>query len=154
MWWRAGNLKDLLEEGKAIQAKFSQKKSQKKFQSDKEEKKYKRFVKLMEKGKVAKAMRCFGSQHSSILDVTDQVLNDLISKNPEAQGIQHDSLYQGPLKQKPVEEVIFECLDAEAIHKAAKKVDGAAGPSCADSEFWQCLICSEQFKHNTCYTMC
>ena len=100
----------------------------------------------MEKGKVAKAMRCIGSQRSSILDVTDQVLNDLISKHPEAQGIQHDSLYQGPLKQKPVEEVIFECLDAEAIHKAAKKVDGAAGPSGADSELWQRLICSKQFK--------
>ena len=47
---------------------------------------------------------------------------------------------------KIAEGVIFEHLDAEAIYKAAKKVNGAAGPSGADSDMWQRLLCSKQHK--------
>ena len=45
-----------------------------------------------------------------------------------------------------MEEVIFEEIDSDAIYNAAKKVNGAAGPSGADSDLWRRLLCSKQFK--------
>ena len=87
----------------------------------------------------------FRQQSSGMLDVTESVIEKLIEKHPEAQE-STDGLFQGPLERNPVPNAIFEELDAEAIHKAAKKVDGAAGPSGADAEMWQRLLCSKQFK--------
>ena len=92
------------------------------------------------------ALRCIGSQETSVLDVTPEVLNELKDKHPEAKAASSESLYQGPLPRKPAEEVIFENIDATAIHKAAKKVNGAAGPSGGDASLWHRLLCSKQFK--------
>ena len=72
-----------------------------------------------------------------------QVLQE---KHPEASEARDGSLIHGPLPAKLAEEVIFENLDAEAIYKAAKKVNGASGPSGADSDLWQRLLCSKKHK--------
>ena len=139
--WRAGNLKELLSEGRAIQNRFSKKKKK-----SRQSKQQSRFISLMEQGKVSAALRCIGSQETSVLDVTPEVLNELKDKHPEAKTAASESLYQGPVPQKVVEAVIFENIDANAIHKAAKKVNGAAGPSGGDASLWHRLLCSKQFK--------
>ena len=41
---------------------------------------------------------------------------------------------------------MFEELDANAIFNAAKKVQGAAGPSGADADLWKRILCSKQFE--------
>ena len=142
--WKTGRLQELLEEGRSIQERFTKDKGDgdngQSIQKD-----HKRFISLMEKGKIGRALRCIGSQRTGVLDVTEDVMNELIEKHPEAQDIK-EGVYQGPLKRKPVEEALFQSLDSDAIHKATKKVDGAAGPSGADSELWQRLVCSKQFK--------
>ena len=46
----------------------------------------------------------------------------------------------------PVEEVIFEDIDANKIFNAPKNLSGAAGPSGADSDLWTRILCSKQFK--------
>ena len=45
-----------------------------------------------------------------------------------------------------MQEVIYENLDAESMYAAAKKVNGAAGPSGADADLWRRVMCSRQFK--------
>ena len=98
----------------------------------------------MERGKVSSALKCIGSQETSLLDVSQDVLEDLKLKHPESQPAVPESLLQGTPKR--VEEVIFENIDSDAIYKAAKHVNGAAGPSGADADLWLRLLCSKQFK--------
>ena len=138
--WRNGDLDSLLSEGRAIQSAFSRKKK------NKPQKKINRFVMLMEQGKISAALRCIGSQETSLLTVTPEVVTELKTKHPNAQCAMPDSLLKGPLPKKLVEEVIFEAIDAQAISSAAKKVQGAAGPSGGDSDLWRRLLCSKQFK--------
>ena len=75
--WKAGKLDELLNEGKAIQRSFSKKKK------TRSERKYKRFISLMENGKVSSALRTIGSQETTLLDVSPEVLDELKSKHPE-----------------------------------------------------------------------
>jgi hypothetical protein len=138
--WRNGELDNLLREGRAIQNSFSKKKK------TRSQKKDKRFISLMEQGKVSAAIRCIGSQETSVLDVNNEVLKELKSKHPEAMPASADSLLHGPLPRKHVEEVLFEAIDPQAIFSAAKKVNGAAGPSGGDADLWCRLLCSKQFK--------
>ena len=138
--WKQGRIEELLEEGRAIQNRFSAKKK------TTAQKKEARFIALMEQGRVSAALRCIGCQETSLVDVSEPVLNELKKLHPKSQPTSEDSLLQGPLKRKLVEEVIFENIDAIAIQKSAKHVNGAAGPSGADAHQWQRLLCSKQFK--------
>ena len=138
--WKNGQLAELISEGKAIQNRISRKKK------SSSAKKEKRFISLMEEGKVSAALRCIGSLESGVLDITPEVLDDLKKKHPESKEAEVGSVIQGPLPERSVEEVVYENIDAEAIYKAAKKVNGAAGPSGADSDLWKRLLCSKQYK--------
>ena len=80
------------------------------------------------------------------MDLTAEVLEDLKEKHPKSQNAEVRGLIQGPMTKCPVEEVIYEDIDANMIYKAAKKVNGAAGPSGADSDLWRRMLCSKQFK--------
>ena len=137
--WKKGKLDDLLQEGRAVQKRFSHKK--KSLPAKKEE----RFIKLMEKGKVSAALRCIGSLETGVLDVTPEVMNELKKKHPPAKNADASCLITDPLPRK-VEDVIYEEIDANKIYDAAKKVSGAAGPSGADADLWTRLLCSKQFK--------
>ena len=138
--WKSGKLRDLIEEGRAIQKRFSRKKKANHMKQEQ------RFITLMEQGKVSAALRCIGSQQTGLLDVSPEVLQDLKSKHPEPREANAEALINGPLPRKTAEEVIYEDLDAEAIFKAAKKMNGAAGPSGADADMWKRILCSRQFK--------
>ena len=138
--WKSGKLRDLLDEGRAIQKRFSRKKKPHHMKQEQ------RFITLMEQGKVSAALRCIGSQQTGLLDISPEVLQDLKSKHPEPREANSDTLIQGPLPRKIAEEVIYEDLDAESIFKAAKKMNGAAGPSGADADMWKRLLCSRQFR--------
>ena len=100
----------------------------------------------MEQGKVSAALRCIGSQETSLLDVTPDVMKQLKSKHPESANVDDSCLFRGPLPKKMAEEVIYEAIDSQAIATAAKKVSGAAGPSGSDSDLWARMLLSKQFK--------
>ena len=138
--WKEGCLADLLSEGVAIQNRLSKKKKSK---ADRNEQ---RFVTLMEQGKISAALRCIGILQCGVHAITPEVLKVLQEKHPRPCEAGCGSVIQGPLPEKMVEEVIFENLDAESICKAAKRVNGAAGPSGGDSDLWQRLLCSKQHK--------
>ena len=136
--WKNGQLSKLVNEGMAIQKRMSNKKKPKAVSNEE------RFIRLMEQGKISAALRCIGSLQCGVHEITPEVLAELREKHPEPRDIQIESLHRGP--QREVEDVIYENIDANAIHMAAKKVNGAAGPSGADSDMWQRLLCSKQHK--------
>ena len=138
--WKTGELDDLLKEGRVIQKRLNRKKKSKSVRKEK------RFIQLMEAGKVSAALRCIGSQETSVLDTTPEVLQQLRDKHPPSENPHIRSLIQGPLPRKPVEQVIYEEINGTQIYKAAKSVSGAAGPSGADADLWIRLLCSKQFK--------
>ena len=59
-------------------------------------------------------------------------------------GVPDGSVLKGPIQE--VEDIIFDSIDGDLIHKVAKKISGAAGPSGVDAEGWQRVLCSKQFK--------
>ena len=79
----------------------------------------KRFIKLMEKGKISAALRCIGSLQCGMHEITPDVLRVLHEKHPEGNDAELGSVILGPLPEKLVEEVVYENLDAAAICKGA-----------------------------------
>ena len=53
---------------------------------------------------------------------------------------------KGPLPRELSQVVIFENIDSKLIYNCAKKSSGSAGPSGADAEMWQRMLCSKQFR--------
>ena len=87
----------------------------------------------MEAGKISAALRCIGSLETGVLDITPDVMETLKEKHPPSSKPCIEGLIHGPHLRRPVEEVIYEDINARMIFEAAKKVSGAAGPSGADS---------------------
>ena len=135
-----GELDQLLSEGRAVQKRVSRKK---KTVAGRKEK---RFIQLMEAGKVSAALRCIGSLDTDVLQPSAEVLEELKLKHPPPKVPDVRALIQGPLPKVSVEQVIYEHIDAGKIFHAAKHVNGAAGPSSADSDLWIGLLCSKQLK--------
>ena len=98
----------------------------------------------MLQGKVSAALRWVGSQRSGLLEVNKDVLNALKEKHPAPGEISNQALLKGPALD--IEDVIFDAIDADLIQKTSKHISGAAGPSGADAETWQRILCSKQFK--------
>ena len=65
----------MIEEGRAIQHRFY------KATRNDTESKEKRFIKLMEEGKVSAALRCIGSQASNVLKASADVITELANKH-------------------------------------------------------------------------
>ena len=144
--WKEGNIPELLREGKIIQQRLPARRH-----SPKKKSLAKKFSKLMKVGKVKAAMRILASSDTSILSIHDNlqttnshstgmtVLDELKAKHPSKGKINPDViLSEGEGDFHPV---VFDCLDADLIRKAALKTNGAAGPSGADANFWK-RICT------------
>ena len=67
----------------------------------------KRFVKLMDQGKISAALRCIGSLQCGMHEVTPGVFRVLKEKHPEESEAESGSVLQGPLPEKLVEEVDY-----------------------------------------------
>ena len=99
-------------------------------------------------GKVAAALKWLGSNRSQPLDTTPEVLKILKDKHPNAVPPCHSHLITDiPLPK--VQSVIFENIDADAIHRAAVTTKGSAGPSGVDSDTWRRFLCSKSFNRAT-----
>ncbi len=137
--WNAGQLNLLLNECRAIQTRLI-----KKHKSAEEN--TKAFSRLMLQGRVSAALRFIGSEVSSVLPTTTEVLQELKAQHPVSVKPKYNSIIKGPYPRKLFETVIFDNIDATLIYDTAKRISGAAGPSGADAEMWQRLLCSRQFK--------
>ena len=147
--WRTGQLNLLLHECRAIQERLLKSR-------ETPEEKVKAFTRLMLQGRVSAALRFIGSETSNILPTTSEVLQELRNQHPKSESPKYESLILGPLPRSTFEPIIFENIDAKLIYETAKKISGSAGPSGADAEMWQCLLCSRQFKkkpNELCHTI-
>ncbi len=136
-YWRAGELQKLVKECTVIQGRLNSPKFDPKHHEQV-------FVRLMLQGKISSALMWIGSQQSHPLQTTDDVIETLRSKHPPPAPTVAGSTLQGPVME--IEDVIFDSIDADLIHRTAKKISGSAGPSGADAEIWQRILCSKQFK--------
>ena len=136
-WWTNGDLLSLLREGMEIQRRLTKGKKT-------EENKEKVFVRLMLQGKVSNAMRWIGSQATSVLDVTPDVVKTLQEKHPPPAPVGKGSLLLGA--KQNVEDVIYENIDGDLIELCARKMSGSAGPSGLDADGWKRILCSKQFS--------
>ena len=118
--WRTGQLHKLLKECSTIQERMNSTKHTPEHHE-------KVFVRLMLQGKISAALKWNGSQRSGLLDATPDVIDTLISKHPKPAAALNGSVLKGPIQE--VEDIIFDSIDGDLIHKVAKKISGAAGPS-------------------------
>ena len=138
--WSEGRIEDLLREGKAIQGRLQKAKHT---QGSTE----KIFVRLMLHGKISAAMRWIGNSATGILDVSEEVMDQLVQKHPAPKPAQYCSVLQGP--EMKIEQVIFNNIDGHLIQACAKRTGGSAGPSGLDSDGWKRMLCSKQFGKKT-----
>ena len=77
-----------------------------------------------------------------------------MSKHPASQPASSESICKGDVDPPVVRPVLFECIDAAMICKAALHTEGAAGPSCIDARGWRRICTSFQTaSHDLCQSL-
>ena len=138
--WRAGQIDSIMREMRMIQSRFKSS-----TRSNQTETTSKRFAKLMMEGKVSAAMKLLDNTSSSgVLNLTEEVMEELRHKHPEAANAKEGTLLHGPLF--PVPECFYEPIDEQTIMKAAMDTRGSAGPSGMDAEQYRRVLCSKNFS--------
>ena len=130
--WKSGDISTLLRQGTKIQDRLKAPKADERHHE-------KVFCRLMLQGKVSAALRWISSQKSGVLDINEDVIGCLKEKHPVADKIDDQALLKGPVE--TFDDVILDSIDGELIHKTAKTINGAAGPSGADAEIWKQILC-------------
>ena len=102
------------------------------------------FSRLMLKGQVSAALKWGKKNPSLLLPVNNSVLQELQSKHPDPKPADDDITYVGPIEVP--DPILFNCIDANLVRRAAKLTRGSAGPSGIDSESWGRILVSKHFK--------
>ena len=137
--WKAGNLKELLDEGIAIQKRITTSLKHK-IESNR-----KAFCRLMLDGKVKRALG-FINNNNDIKGVhtpSNEIQQILKSKHPKAEASFPDALL--PNSDTTVQTVVFENISDEIIQKCSKNLHGSGGPTQIDSEVWKHILCSRSY---------
>ena len=137
--WHAGDLTSILNENRTIQKRMQTKVEKAK------ESRSKAFCRLMLSGKIRKATKFIDNDENAATGVhqlTPAIITSLQAKHPKAGTIEPDILLDDT-KVLPPESVIYEAIDADAIIRAAKDIDGSGGPTNIDAEIWRHMICSK-----------
>ena len=75
-----------------------------------------------------------------MLALTPEVCDALKEKHPKAQPANQDALLQGEIPS--IHPILFDCINDSVVHKIALTIQGAAGPSMADSFVWRRMLVS------------
>ena len=137
--WRAGEIEDLLAEGRALQQRLRGGQKKHDWQRG--------FVRLMLAGRSSAAMRVLRSGSAGGILSLDDCLEEksiwdiLREKHPEPARANPDYLATTPLPgSERGHPVLFEGVDGAAVVKAALSIQGGAGPSGLDANAWRQLI--------------
>ena len=102
------------------------------------------FSKLMFQGKVHAAMRFLTEEgQGSLLNITDDVLDQLKTKHRSPAVILKESLLYGPINKLP--ETYFS-IDENTVLRAAMNTRGSAGASCLDADQFRRILSSKNFS--------
>ena len=136
-WWKKCMIKELIDEGKAIQ------KSLTKSNESKRASELKAFTRLMLQGKLKEAIKFVNADDSvvGVHELTPDIIAQLEKKHPKAEQLKQEALI--PEQNHEVQAVLFERIDSEIIMRCAKNIHGSGGPSQIDAETWKHMICSK-----------
>jgi hypothetical protein len=140
--WKHGQITDLLNESRTIQARLQSKVNRK--YSDVSVPRL--FAKNMMNGKVKTALKMLSSQiKAGVLNLEDTIQQQqhtttvrqvLKEKHPKPSEICVDAIVP-PTESNTALHIIFESINADEIRKSALKTEGSAGPSGADAMCWR-----------------
>ena len=137
--WKAGQLSDLLREGRQIQYNLRRSKQRT------PEKNAKIFSKLIFEGKINAALKFLSTDiDCGVLSPTPEIMAELIKKHPDPSPIAEDVLLNGPIDK--VLPSHFDSIDEETIAKAANLTHGAGGPSQLDADQYRHILLSRKYK--------
>lgn len=137
--WKDGDVDGLVREGRLIQRRLTS--SKRTEPADKA----KVFANLIMKGQIHSALRYLSSDEGGgILPLSDDVLQQLKEKHPDAQGAQLGSLLFGPIEDVP--DTLFLEIDGEMVREAALRTKGSGGPCGIDADGFRRMLSSKAFK--------
>ena len=140
--WKSGEIDKLLHEGRVIQSRIG------KGRKSEPQNKAKIFAKLVMEGQINSAMRFLNDDSSGgILSLTDDVMQQLREKHPEAQPAKSRVLLRGPVQDIP--ESIYLTINGEMIRDAALRTKGSGGASGVDSNGFKRILACKSFKHSS-----
>ena len=107
-----------------------------------------KFKQLMQKSNVNGGLRLLTNNMSNgILPLSDETLQILSWKHPEAQQAYHEAILQGPKKQ--IHSIVYEGIDEDLVEKAATKTKGERDQSGFDADNWRRILVSNRFGSST-----
>ena len=136
--WKAGNIKELLEETRTIQHRLMELDQRRGTTTSKLNR---RFAALIRKGEVHSAISLITEYgKGGVLELTPEVRAALRTKHPQAEPANPDVLLQGEVP--TVNSILFESLTGDLVRKTALATQGAAGPSMGDAYIWRRMMTS------------
>ena len=86
------------------------------------------FANLIMEGQIKWAMRFLDKdKYHRVLSLTEEIMNQLRQKHPEAQEATLGALLSGPIE--PIPDTFFCKINEEMVRKAALRTKGSGGPS-------------------------
>ena len=96
-------------------------------------------------GQVKSAIRFLDKNgNHGILSLTEEIINQLRQKHPEAQEATHGALLHGPIEEIP--DTIFCKINGEMVREAALRAKGSGGPSGIDAVGVGRMVTCKSFK--------
>ena len=98
----------------------------------------------MQKSNVNVALRLLTNNMSNgILPLSDEILQILSLKHPEAKQAHQEAILQGPKRQ--IHSIVYEDIDEDLVKKTTMKTKEGCGPSGVDADNWRRILVSNQF---------
>ena len=137
--WKKGQIDRLMREGHFIQARLP------KTASRKPQDEARIFANLIMEGQIKSAMRFLDKDGTrEVLSLTEEIMNQLRQKHPEAQEATLRSLFFGPIEEIP--DTIFCKINGEMVREAALRTKGSGGPSGIDGVGVRRMVTCKSFK--------
>ena len=91
---------------------------------------------------------------NDVLPSGETVSDALWNKHPNAKGLSEEALVCSDNFPPLPDRIIFECIDADLIHHAAKQTNGSAGPSGLNALAWRRMCCSfKEASDTSCHSL-
>ena len=137
-FWAEGNITELVNESKTILDELPSTNNQMNI-----EKRSSKIKQLMQKSNISGALCLLTNNMSNgTLPHSDESLQILSLKHPEAQQAHHEAILHEPKKE--IHSIVYEDIDEDLVKKVAIKTKGGCGLSGIDADNWRRILVSNQ----------
>ena len=142
--WKAGKIRELLDEARTIQSRLPDQDS---CNGPTSHKLNRRFAALVSKGNIHAAISLITEHNKGgVMELTPEVRSALQAKHPKAQPAHPEALLHGELP--TINPILFESITSDTVRRSALATQGSAGPSMADSYIWRRMLVSFKAASN------